>query len=129
MNNIEQIKSDYTNKINSAATSAELETIRIELLGRNGLINKLFSEIKSAKNPKEYGALLNSLKNDLENLINNKHVIASEAKQSRSEQNKTISLPKVGHLHPISITERQLNEVFRKLDFSVYNGPEIVSAE
>ena len=42
---LNQILIDNKNKIDSATTSAELELIRIELLGRSGLINKLFSEI------------------------------------------------------------------------------------
>ena len=75
--NINQIKTDYKNKIEKTENSAQLESIRVELLGRNGLINKLFSEIKSADNPKEYGQQLNNLKNELENLINNKNVIAT----------------------------------------------------
>ena len=59
---LNKLKTDYQNKINTATNSAELEAIRIELLGRNGIINKLFSEIKTTTNPKEYGANLNNLK-------------------------------------------------------------------
>ena len=45
-------------------------------------------------------------------------------------ENKNIfSLPKIGHLHPITQTERQLNDVFLKLGFSLYCGPEIVTDE
>ncbi|MFA7300945.1 MAG: phenylalanine--tRNA ligase subunit alpha [Candidatus Shapirobacteria bacterium] len=132
MNDIKQIKSDYTNKINSATTSAELEAIRIELLGRNGLINKLFSEIKSAENPKEYGQQLNTLKNDLEILISSTvetlHATSLPTKKEKLGL-PAVALAKVGHLHPITITERQLNEVFRKLGFSIYNSPEIVTSE
>jgi len=130
---LNNILSDSKNKINSATTSTELENIRIELLGRTGLINKLFGDIKTAESPREYGQLLNQLKKDIENLLSeksqhvestatktNKNIIASEAVQS---------LPKIGHLHPITQTERQLNEVFRKLGFSIYESPEIVSDE
>ena len=69
---LNKIKTDYNEKINKAENSAKLELIRIELLGRNGLINKLFTEIKTAPNPKEYGQQLNSLKNELENIIKEK---------------------------------------------------------
>ncbi len=126
---LNKLKIDYTDKINNTENSAELELIRIELLGRNGLINKLFSEIKNADNPKEYGAQLNSLKNDLENLIKSKN-FSPEIRNLKLEiRNSQFSLPKLGHLHPITITERQLNEVFRKLGFSIYNSPEIVTDE
>jgi phenylalanyl-tRNA synthetase alpha chain len=118
-------------KINSATTSAELENIRIELLGRTGLINKLFSEIKTAPNPREYGQQLNELKNEVENLISEKlKTVVSEIRNLKFEiRNSQFSLPKLGHLHPITQTERQLNEVFRKLSFSIYESPEIVTDE
>lgn len=121
------------NKIDLAETSAELELVRIELLGRSGLINKLFSEIKSAPNPREYGGQLNELKKNIEELIENK-LISVRAQPAAPLQNKKLALPavalaKMGHLHPITQTERQLNEVFRKLGFSLYNGPEIETDE
>lgn len=131
---LNKIKTEYSNKINNANNSAELELVRIELLGRNGLVNKLFSEIKTSPDPKQYGQELNTLKNDLENTIKTKttetrHCEESSTRQSHPESSKTISLPKLGHLHPLTITERQLNEVFRKLGFSIYSSPEIVTDE
>jgi phenylalanyl-tRNA synthetase alpha chain len=130
---LNKLKTEYNEKINKAENSAELELIRIELLGRNGLINKLFSEIKLADNPKEFGAQLNSLKNEIEILIKNKSdglvETHHDASLTKNIETKTISQPKIGHLHPISITERQLNEVFAQLGFSIYNSPEIVTDE
>jgi len=130
---LNKIKTDYNKKINKAENSAELELIRIELLGRNGLINKLFTEIKTAPNPKEYGQQLNSLKNELKNIIkeksNNTINVDSKIENCKLKIVNSFGLPKVGHLHPITITERQLNEVFRKLGFSIYNSPEIVTNE
>ncbi len=131
---LKKILEESKNKINSASGSAELELVRIELLGRHGLINKLFSEIKTASNPQEYGQQLNQLKNSLDELIQNKISSTTDNNSTVSNKNKTqtssvISLPKVGHLHPLTQTERQLNEVFRKLGFSVYSSPEIVTDE
>lgn len=129
---LSKIQKDSKNKIDSANTSAELENIRIELLGRSGLINNLFSEIKSAENPRQYGQELNKLKNKIEELIKNKLLNVETPRRDVSTQQKgssSYSLPKVGHLHPITQTERQLNEVFKKLGFSFYDGPEIESDE
>jgi phenylalanyl-tRNA synthetase alpha chain len=122
-------------EINNCQTAAELEKIRIKYLGRSGLINAEFSKIKTAPDPKQFGIELNKLKNDVEESINSKSTSlrgtdTTVTKQSRSESSQTIfSLPKVGHLHPITITERQLNDVFRKLGFSLYDGPEIETDE
>lgn len=128
---LHQVLIDSQNKINSAKTSAELENTRIELLGRSGLINKLFAEIKTAPNPREYGQQLNRLKAEIETLINQQSTNVSDSNNISKTINdqENISLPKIGHLHPITQTERQLNEVFRKLGFSVYHSPEIVTDE
>ena len=127
--NLNQILIESKNKINSANTSAELENIRIELLGRSGLINQLFSEIRKAENPHKYGQQLNKLKKEVEILIANKSTNLPKIDNCKLKIVNSFSLPKVGHLHPITQTERQLNEVFKKLGFSFYDGPEIESDE
>ncbi|MFA5025956.1 MAG: phenylalanine--tRNA ligase subunit alpha [Candidatus Shapirobacteria bacterium] len=129
---LNNILSDSKNKIDSTTTSAELENIRVELLGRTGLVNKLFSEIKTASNPREYGQQLNKLKNEVEELIKNKSVSVNSVNQNITNKKlapSVITLKKVGHLHPITQTERLLNDVFQKMGFSLYDGPEIENDE
>ena len=128
---LETIKLEYLSKIDSVKTDIELENIRIEILGRNGKINELFSKIKdiAPENRKQFGADLNQLKTELEKKLNNKQVQKSDTLKSDTLKSTIFGLPKIGHLHPITQTERQLNEVFRKLGFSVYNSPEIVTDE
>ena len=133
--NLEIIKNKYQEKISNLKTDIELESLRIELFGRNGLINDLFSKIKEIpnENKKQYGADLNQLKNELEQLfVETLHATSLTIKPTSlttKESKNIFYLPKLGHLHPITQTERQLNEVFRKLGFSVYNSPEIVTDE
>lgn len=127
---LNKILEESKSKIRSAVDSAQLESIRIELLGRTGLLNKLFSNIKSAPNPREYGQQLNQLKKDLENLVFEKSQHIKLPNTKTITTNKSIfSLPKIGHIHPITQTERQLNDLFRKLGFSIYSSPEIVTDE
>ncbi|HEX8923584.1 MAG TPA: phenylalanine--tRNA ligase subunit alpha, partial [Patescibacteria group bacterium] len=98
-----------------------------------GLLNELFQDIKNVlpQDRKTFGQDLNQLKKDLEGQLNDKASTVTEV-HDHSLDTGTLplyELPKIGHLHPISITERQLNEVFRKLGFSIYNSPEIVTDE
>jgi phenylalanyl-tRNA synthetase alpha chain len=130
--NLQNIKIQYLEKIINLKTDKELESLRVELFGRNGLINDLFSKIKEIpiEEKKQYGADLNQLKTELEEKLKNQNVSKTETKDLKLEiGNSEIKLPKIGHLHPITQTERQLNELFRKLGFSIYNGPEIVTDE
>lgn len=122
----------YKNQIKSVRTANQLEQIRIELLGRNGLINKLFADIKNQSDPKTYGQNLNKQKAKLEKLIKEqKNKISPQRKEKKiSKKNvKSTSLPRIGHLHPITVTENQLNTLFRSLGFSVYDSPEIETDE
>lgn len=150
---LRKILNQSKSKISQAKTQADLEKIRIEILGRNGLINKLFSDIKNQPDPKSYGQQLNQLKKELETSIHNQSKARIQTVRTTLELSTTsktneekleiensnfgrskIGLPtevstKVGHLHPITITERLLNNLFTDLGFSIYDGPEIETDE
>ena len=134
---LKQIKKQFEDKIALVKTDTDLEKIRIEILGRNGLINKLFSDIKNQPDPKFYGQQLNLLKTDLEKTLKQRMSSVEAIHQSPTTKKPlpptvraTLELPfKVGHLHPITITERMLNDLFARLGFSIYDGPEIETDE
>ena len=119
------------NQITTATSSEDLEKIRIELLGRQGTINQEFSKIKTARNPKQFGADLNNLKKQVEELILEKSkTVSSQIRNLKFEiKNSSFGLPKLGHLHPITQTERALNDLFKSLGFSIYDGPVIETDE
>ena len=131
--NLIDILNKYQNLISTATNSQELEKIRVEILGRNGLLNDLFSKIKDIPNQdkKQYGQDLNELKTKLEELINKQPTKTTKNTDNCNLKidNSIFSLEKRGHLHPITITENSLNEVFRSLGFSIYDGPEIETDE
>jgi len=131
---IKKLQKQYLEKINQAKTGSNLESIRVETLGRNGFINELFQDISNIppQERKQYGQDLNQLKKIFETTIDQK------AKSVRTNQNSLITTknkntdnqtPSFGHLHPITITERQINSIFQKLGFSIYDGPEIETDE
>jgi len=85
---------------------------------------------------KQYGADLNQLKTEIQKKLDSKQIQKSEKPTpayssggSKKPTSPIFGLPKIGHLHPITQTERQLNDVFLKLGFSLYCGPEIVTDE
>jgi len=133
---LEKIQADYLQKIEASQNQQQLEKLRITILGRKGLINDLFSKIRdiSPEKRKDYGANLNQLKNKLETALE-KQKSKAQNNQKNSQENKKeektkiYTLPKIGHLHPITQTERQLNNLFKKLGFSIYSSPEIVTDE
>jgi phenylalanyl-tRNA synthetase alpha chain len=120
------------NQIAGSATLDELEKVRIEHLGRQGTVNQEFQKIKDLplEIKKQRGQEINLQKTEIEKLINNKQLLFPKKGKKQIANDKSVySLKKQGHLHPITITERQVNEIFRKLGFSLYDGPEIETDE
>ncbi len=120
------------NLIKSATSVDILEQIRVQLLGRNGKVNQLFAQIKEQPNPKEYGQEINQFKIAIEAAIKQKgSELESLTKTITSpKQTKEFYVPqKFGHLHPITITEKQIYSVFQTLGFSQYDAPELETDE
>jgi phenylalanyl-tRNA synthetase alpha chain len=129
--NLERIRNEYQTKIPQITTDKDLENMRIELFGRNGLFNRLFSQLKNipAEERRSYGQNLNVVKNELERLMALQSQRVTTTASVTQEEENIIGLTKIGHLHPITVTEMEINGLFKKLGFSVYEGPEIETDE
>jgi phenylalanyl-tRNA synthetase alpha chain len=129
---IEKIKSDFDQEIEKASTAGDLEQVRIKYLSRNGIITKLFDELKSisSEDKPAFGKLLNNLRNSTTESFNNKKSII-ESEQSSKSTNIDLSLPgksiKIGSRHILTQTLFEIKSIFKGLGFSVYDGPELES--
>ena len=111
-------------------TAQEVEQLRVSLLGKKGEITKLFEEFRNvpAENKKEFGRRLNELKNaataKIEELRQN-----LEDSAGASECSFDMTMPgdtfELGSRHPISITREEIISIFKKLGYSLAEGPEI----
>ena len=122
----------YTAEIKAfhPANAEELETFRIKFLGSKGIIKDLFDEFKSV-GPEEkrlYGKVLNEFKQ----LAEAKWQEGKEAFESSTQAVKIdtdLTLPgegmETGGRHPLSLVRREIVEIFKKLGFTVAEGPEI----
>ncbi len=114
---------------NAAVDSAETaEDFRIKFLGSKGIVKSLMSEMRNVapEDKKQMGQELNALKQYAEAKYNS--VAATEQAEAQKE-NYDWSLPPdpydVGTVHPISIIENKIIEIFSHVGFSVDVGPEI----
>jgi phenylalanyl-tRNA synthetase alpha chain len=111
----------------------ELETFRIRMLSKKGLISELFNDFKnlSPEDKKTVGQELNVLKNAAQDKVNKLKVEiddkANEAKSS--DKYPDLSLPAdfqfTGSRHPLSVVRNQINGIFEKIGFVISEGPEI----
>jgi phenylalanyl-tRNA synthetase alpha chain len=120
-------------KLDSIKTIDELEDVRIEYLGKNGVITSEMKKLTSMsdEDKKEHGRLINNLRDHIASLISKKkeELTQEELIRKLSIETIDISLPsksyKVGSIHPISRTISELVSIFKEIGFSIKNGPSI----
>ena len=71
---VEKLKSEVLQKIESAKDLKELNDLRVEYLGKKGPISELTTHMKelTPEEKKDFGKLLNGLKQDVTNAIDTK---------------------------------------------------------
>jgi len=131
--NLSELKKQAIEEINRAKSSVDLEQIRIKYLGRKGQITAVLRSLKDLgeKERKKLGRDANELKNSAEALIAQRKIELLDAEASGEEKKIDITAPgtKVmhGHLHPITLITRKIEEAFLSMGFKIIDGPEIES--
>ncbi len=127
----EQIKSYLIEVDNfSPSSKEELEQFRIRFLGKKGVMGDLFAHMKNveADQRKEFGALVNELKQKAEEKISHfKESFDTVVSVDANAADLTLPgepLP-LGSLHPISIVRNRIVQIFERIGFNVTDGPEI----
>ncbi|MBL7727050.1 MAG: phenylalanine--tRNA ligase subunit alpha, partial [Dinghuibacter sp.] len=107
------------------------EIFRIRFLGTKGAIKNLMGEMKNvpADQKKEFGQLMNELKTVAEEKWESLKASGSTVRTKTVSAKTDSTLPgdelPVGSRHPINIVRNQIVSIFRRLGFSVAEGPEI----
>ncbi len=125
---------DFDAALASANTAQELDELRLRYFGRKGgLIPALFARLKEV--PKEQkkpaGDALNKLRDRIESALKKKseRVHAEEAARRETQQTLDVTLParmpRLGHLHPVTLVRREMEEIFLEMGYSIDPGPEI----
>jgi len=121
-------------ELSRARTHAELEELRVRYFGRKGgLVPALFAKLKavSGEQKREAGDALNRLRDRLEEELKGRLIGAAAAAQERKVAFSTLDVtlpgrkPSIGHLHPITLIRRQMEQIFAEMGYSVESGPEI----
>src|SRR5574344_1857631 len=109
----------------SAIETADIENIRIQYLGKKGLMNELFAQFKTVPNEekKETGLLLNDLKTSIQNKIEElKERLENAQKEDLS---KPANEMEIGSRHPLSLVRNEIIDIFSRIGYTVEEGPEI----
>ena len=120
-------------KSESISNEKELNDIKVKYLGKSGIVTESLKAIKDMPNEskKSYGEAVNKLKKEIEGSLDNLLVTLEEkAIEDQIKNSKMVDLTvpydeKIGSLHPITITQQRVIEVFKSMGFTIEDGFEI----
>ncbi len=132
MLDLELLKNEALKAISEADTRS-LEELRIEYLSKKGKIQGLMAQMRdlSSEEKPKFGQMVNDLKNVVSAAIDEKkEKLDQELLNARLKSEKIdISLdgyvPKNGTLHPLTLVQKELEDVFIGMGYNVAEGPEV----
>ncbi|HEY2014744.1 MAG TPA: phenylalanine--tRNA ligase subunit alpha [Bryobacteraceae bacterium] len=130
---IQELESRSLARVAAATTPEELEAVRVDALGRKSGLSQFSKEMGklAPEDRARIGKLLNGAKLRIEEAIKSKSGqfadIALRARLDAEWIDLTLPAPgpRRGHLHPITRIQRELEELFVSLGFTVLDGPEV----
>lgn len=132
-NKINDLKVRVDRNLTEVTTSEELEKIRVEYLGKKGVVIELLKGLKDLKEEerKEVGKSANKLKKYIEEQIETKKLEIKEKEYEviiDSTPYVDLTVPvntNLGSLHPITIVQKELEDIFTSMGFTVEDGNEV----
>ena len=126
---VEQLREAAVSALNSADSSEQLESWRVDFLGRKGRLTALLRGLGSLEieERKIVGAAANLLRADLDSLYEERE------RQAKSSNTVVGSLditlpgrkPAAGGLHPSTQMIREITQAFNEMGFQTIEGPEV----
>ena len=134
---IEQIKLKSIEEIKNSTDLKNLEELRVKYLGKKGELTAVLRGMKDLS-PEErpiIGNLVNDVKAELENLIEEKETLfkQEELNKKLEAEKIDITLPgsklKRGSLHPVNRIIEDIEDLFVSMGYDVVEGPELETDE
>ena len=128
---LEKIRKEALEALSSP--SAEIEELRIRYLGKKGELTAVLRGMGklSAEERPVIGQLANEVRAEIEKKIDElnekKNAALLEAKLRAEKLDVTVPGDPVraGHFHPLSLVQRQLEDIFLGMGYSIVDGPEV----
>jgi len=130
-NKIEEIKKQVLEEIKKVKNSDTLFDLEKKYLGRK---SEFVGFLKNLKNlaPEEraqIGELANKTKREILAIIDGKKTDLSGAGPDKEKEKIDVTIPgkkkNIGHLNPLSIVRRDIEDIFTGMGFEIADGPEI----
>lgn len=134
---IEQIKASAMQELANVTTAKELDDVRVKYLGKKGELTSVLRGMGalSAEERPVIGGLVNTVKTEIEDVINKKEdeFKALELKRKLEKETIDITLPsekiKRGSKHPLNRIIEDVEDLFVSMGYDVVTGPELETDE
>ena len=125
------ILENLLSSIENAKTLEELESLRVGIFGKKGVLTAEFAKLKDmgADEKKAFAATLNTKKAELEAAISSRSEILEKIALEESMKKDVFDVnyfdakANIGALHPVNDMMDRIIEYFLKLNFSLEKGP------
>ena len=133
MSDFEKLKEQSKVKLTEAKSSQEVDIIRTNIFGKNGLINSEFKKLGSLSpdDKKKVASEINNAKQELIKLLNDKILKFENSEIDEQIKNEIddVTLPekdfRIGKIHPVSQVIDEISSIFSEIGFSVKEGPDV----
>jgi phenylalanyl-tRNA synthetase alpha chain len=130
---VEDLKDKILKELNEVSSLKEVNELKVTYLGKKGPVSELSTHLKELPNEekKEFGMLLNNLKNDLSSKFDEKikYYEEQELKEKLESEQIDITLPStkipVGAPNILEKIVEDVEDVFMSMGYDVVDGPEV----
>ena len=131
---MEELRKQFYEHLQQANAAEAFEELRVRYLGKKGEITGLLKNMGAIapEQRKEYGAKVNALKEEVEESIRKRIADAHQKELERriaATERYDLSLPstmKEGSYHPITLVQREVEQIFASMGFAIEDYDEIV---
>lgn len=131
--NAAKLRELFEQRAKAVSVPEELEKLRIEFLGKKGLVADMMAELRDvpADRKKEAGQRINETKQCIENAIQDRLTELKALEEKRliaSAESYDESFPtelNLGSYHPITLVQREVENIFLSMGFSVEDYSEV----
>ena len=131
--NLNKIKERIESQISKIQEMNDLDKFKSEILGKKCELTQILKNMKNydENERRKVGKAVNDAKNNIEAKIEEKREIIKKielSKRLEKIERVDFSLPvndELGSLHPITVVQREIEEIFRTMGFTVEDGNEV----
>ncbi|MCR5502995.1 MAG: phenylalanine--tRNA ligase subunit alpha [Lachnospiraceae bacterium] len=132
---IVELRKRFEDQLGNVADPEKLEELRLSFLSKKGQLQDLMKELSKIPNEqkKEAGQLINTFKQEVQQRFDEKKeelAAAAEKLLIESTESYDESMPAAfpcGSYHPITLVQRELEDIFESMGFDIEDYSEIVS--